>query len=141
MKENKKGEWKKNLGGMPDWKEINKGNCEHFQHTHHRALAVLTGKVNNITGIDFDVDKETGYCAYEDIVKEFPELKQCKTTQTQSGGFHLYCLYDAEINQTTNAHSLYKGIDIRNDGGMLIAPPSKVFKEGKVAGVYKDLGR
>ena len=139
-KQDKKGIWKKSLLGMPNWKQIDKNNCEHFQHTFHRAIAIITGEISNITGIDFDVSKETGHCAYEDVVKEFPELKKYKTIRTWSGGYHIYCLYDKEINSTTNAFEAYPNIDIRNDGAILFASPTKVFKEGKIAGEYQDLG-
>jgi hypothetical protein len=122
--------------GMPCWKDnITKDNCHSFCHDRHRALAVMTGKISGITAVDFDV-KEDG-CAYEDVVRDFPELKNCRTIKTQSGGYHIYFKYDPEIGTTTNASIKYKHIDIRSDGAILFAPPTKVYKNAKVVGEYE----
>jgi hypothetical protein len=118
---------KKKMIGMPQWKQINHNNFSSYCFNHHRALAVLTGKTSCATFVDIDL--KDGYCAYDDVMNDFPELRDCYTVKTWSGGYHVYCLYDAEIKTTTNAYECYKNIDIRNDDAIVFAPPTKVFKK------------
>lgn len=129
---------KKTLLGMPSWKNINKLNFKEYCFKNHRALAVITGKMSGITCIDFDV--KDGYCAYNDVINDFPELKECRTVKTQSGGFHIYFKYDKDIKTTTDAFEKYRHIDIRNDDAILFAPPTKVYKNRNVVGEYQDMG-
>ncbi len=79
---------KKTLKGMPTWKNINKSNFGEYCFNHHKALAVITGNLSGVTCLDFDI--KDGQCAYEEVVNDFPELRQAKTIKTQSGGFHIY---------------------------------------------------
>ena len=55
---NDKGKVVKKSHGFPNWKQIDRGNFMNYTFNHHRALAVLTGKISNITGIDFDIKEE-----------------------------------------------------------------------------------
>ncbi len=129
---------KKQLLGMPNWKNINASNFQEYCFKHHRALAVITGKFSNVTCIDFDV--KDGKCSYQATIDAFPELAKCKTIKTQSGGFHIYFKYDETIKTTVNAFELFENVDIRNDDAILIAPPTKVFKDRNCCGEYTDLG-
>lgn len=129
---------KKQLLGMPNWKNIKEHNYQNYCFNNHRALAVITGKMSGITCIDFDV--KDGKCSYETVIETYPELKQYKTVKTQSGGYHIYCKYDETIKTTTNAFECYENVDIRNDDAILFAPPTKVYKNRQVIGEYTDLG-
>lgn len=129
---------KKQLYGMPNWKDINKTNFREYCFDQHRALVIRTGNLSGITCLDFDVKE--GKCSYEKVVQDYPELKAFKTVKTQSGGFHIYCSYDVSIKTTTNAFKEYENIDIRNDDAVLFAPPTKVYKNRQCVGVYEDLG-
>ena len=128
---------KKNILGMPKWKDINNLNCPQFCYNHHRALAILTGEKSNITVIDFDL--KDGLCSYDNVIEDFPDLKNCYTVRTWSGGYHVYCLYDKDINTTVNAFECYSHIDIRNDEAIVFAPPTKVFKNNAIVGEYQKL--
>ena len=117
IKENKK------AIGLPLWKTtITKENYKNFIRTEnfrkHNAMAVITGEISNITGIDFDDPKE-----YDKLLIEIPELKNHYTVKTNKG-YHIYVKYEKELKTTTN---ILKGIDIRNDGAILYAPPT-VYK-------------
>ena len=104
---------------------------ESFINVNHNATCVLTGKINNITVIDFD-DK----AVYNKLINEHPELKTYKTIETHKG-FHVYCMYDARVLTTTN---YIKSVDIRNDKGFIFAPPtSYTLLDGSTAD-YIDLG-
>ena len=131
---NKKGEEKKKPMGMPNWLTINKDNYKDYCMRNHYGLGIITGKMSNLTVIDFDDP-----VAYEKMVLDYPELKNYKTIKTNKG-FHIYCLYDEAIKTTTNAMLVYDKVDIRNDGGMVFAPPTKYkLLDGTIV-KYDDLG-
>ena len=87
----------------------------------HKGLSVITGKESNITAYDFD-----DYEEYKKLLLVCPELINCKTIRTRKG-VHLYFKYNPSINTTTNAMISYNNVDIRNDKGMLYAPPTKYY--------------
>ena len=80
------------------------------------CFIIPTGKDNNILVVDFD-EKEQ----YEYLKKQY-NLKDTLTIQTKRG-FHLYYQYDEDIPQ--NAQHILEWIDIRSEGGFIIAPPTK----------------
>lgn len=132
---NAKGEIKKKCLGMPLWKEITQANFTEYIYEHHRGLAVLTGKISNITCIDFDQVE-----AYERMAEKHPELKEFYTVKTNKG-FHVYCRYNEIVKTTTNAMISYEGVDIRNDDAILYAPPTKYkIKDTGTVVEYKYLG-
>ena len=51
--------------GFPNWGIIDQDNYLDFNYNHHRAITVMTGKMSNITGFDFDNKEE-----YERLVGE-----------------------------------------------------------------------
>jgi len=118
---NDKGEVKKKPIGMLNWRTINKDNC--LKYSVGNAYAVVTGEQSNLTIVDFDVKDE-----YFRLMEKHPDLKAFKTIQTNKG-FHIWFKYDADFKTTTDAFSDYKGVDIRNDAGI-------VFYVVK----YEDLG-
>jgi hypothetical protein len=127
---NKKGEAKKELVGMIKWEGITKSQI----NPSHTAFALITGKLSNLTIFDFD-DRDV----YFQFVEMFPDLKKYKTTETKNG-FHVYCNYDEDIHTTTNGFINHKGVDIKNDGGIVFCPPTqRKCIDGSVF-VYKDLG-
>ena len=132
---NDKGKVVKKCLGMPQWKNIDKNNCQEYNYTHHQGLAVLTGKMSNITCIDFDIREE-----YDRLVEANPNLKSYYTVLTNKG-LHIYCKYNAEIKTTTNAMVSYNGVDIRNDDAILYAPPTKYKVKNTGAIIeYKFIG-
>ena len=61
-------EGKKKIIGLPvGWDKITKTSIQEG----HKVLCVRTGKLNNITVIDFDSVK-----AYDKAIAKFPELKE-----------------------------------------------------------------
>ena len=132
---NDKGKVVKKCLGMPNWKQINRNNFTNYTFNHHRGLAVLTGRISNITCIDFDIREE-----YDKLIGDHPELKNYYTVQTNKG-YHIYCKYNEEVKTTTNAMNSYNGVDIRNDDGILYAPPTKYKIKNTGAIVeYKYIG-
>ena len=132
---NDKGKVVKKCLSMPNWKQINRNNFTNYTFNHHRGLAILTGRISNITCIDFDIREE-----YDKLIGDHPELKNYYTVQTNKG-YHIYCKYREDINTTTNAMNSYNGVDIRNDDAILYAPPTKYkIKNTGVNVEYKYIG-
>jgi hypothetical protein len=76
---------------------------------------------------------------YIKMTEKFPEIKNHRSIQTKNG-MHIYYKYNPTVLDTTNAMNSYAGVDIRNDNGIVFAPPTTYkLKNGNFA-EYKDLG-
>jgi archaellum biogenesis ATPase FlaH len=84
-------------------------------------LAIRTGLVSGITVVD--VDGPEGRDAFFDAIPEGEIWPETLTVATPSGGCHMYFQYDARLGQTTK---LIDSVDVRNDGGYVVAPWSSV---------------
>ena len=129
---NERGEVKKKPIGMLNWRTINKENC--LKYSVGGAYAVVTGEQSNLTIVDFDVKDE-----YYKLMEQHPELKEYKTIQTNKG-FHIWFKYDPDFKTTTDAFSDYKGVDIRNDAGIVFCPPTTYKMPNGDIVKYVDLG-
>ena len=130
----KDGEEKKKLPfNNFSWKDINKDNYKEFFNCDDKSFYVITGKMSNITILDFDKAE-----LYDQLVEEFPELKDHFTVKTKKG-YHIYFRYNESLSTTTNINKLV-GIDCRNDGGIVIAPPTKYKLLNGDKAKYKYLG-
>ena len=116
-------EGKKKIIGLPvGWDKITKSSIQEG----HKVLCVRTGKLNNITVVDFDSVK-----AYDKAIAKFPELKEFFTITTPRG-YHIYSKYNECIKTTTDTKLK---IDIRNDGAFVFGSGS-VREDGEQ---YMDL--
>ena len=86
------------------------------------GIAIVTGKISGITVLDIDV-------------KNFPEIDKLPKTYTVEGrkGCHKYYQYTDKVTQS---QSKAKDIDIRNDGGVVFAPPTSYFLPDKTETGY-----
>ncbi len=103
----------KNVEGLPKaWNKLTEKNIKkHIKIGEgHKVKCIRTGKLNNITVIDFDSKN-----AYNKAIKDYPELNEFFTTKTPKG-YHVYGLYNPNIKTSTNRE---KKIDIRNDDGFV----------------------
>ena len=94
------------------------------------AIAVITGKTSGITVIDVDIDKGAR--------DPFPNIKTPKVL-TGNKGYHYYFKYTDKVTQGQNNKTK---VDIRNDGGYALLPPSKTkyLDNGEIkGGEYKWL--
>jgi len=109
------------------WKDLSKTPKDKFRPEHN--IALITGQINGLTVIDIDrikdgsVDKN-GMEIYQELLNKYNQGKELDIPIciTQSKGLHLYFAYDPEIITTTKVNGY--SIDIRNDGALIIAPPS-----------------
>lgn len=101
------------------WAEKNPKGC----------IGIVTGLISGITVVDIDTKGET--------VVDWTIFPRTYTVKTPSGGYHLYYKYDPEIKQTANTYPQFPHVDIRNDGGYVVAAGSVtayVGKDGEKAG-------
>jgi len=100
-------------------------------------LGIITGKRSNITVIDVDFTLPGVFGTNPDT---FPDTY---TVRTPSGAVQKYYQYCAEINQSQKGFPDFPAVDIRNDGGQVVAPPShavykKTYKDGTSVEVIND---
>jgi hypothetical protein len=84
---------------------------------NYNAIAIITGKISGITVMDID-------CNNLEEIKDIPETYTVKTNK----GYHFYFKYTNEILTHSEKFSRANGnfgIDARNDGGIVFAPPTK----------------
>lgn len=91
----------------------------------HANIAIATGKVSGIFVVDIDVANgkigETSLAELENIYGKLPDTAM---VITGSGGYHYYFKYPQGVEIPSNQNALGTHIDVRADGGYVIAPPS-----------------
>lgn len=128
-----KGKEKKKPHFQNKWEHINKDNCLN-QENINGNVAVICGEVSGVTVIDFDCEE-----SYDQICEDYPMLTDFKLVKTRNG-YHLYGKYNPNLKTGTNVFEKYAKVDIRSDGGMVFAPPTKyTLKDGTVI-QYEDKG-
>lgn len=86
-------------------------------------VGIITGEISGITVIDVDAYKAGGT-----KLDAFPETF---TVKTGNGGYHLYYKYQKGLTISANKYPQFPGVDIRSDGGYIVAPPSVTEYLGK----------
>lgn len=99
---------------------------------HHPLVAIKTGHQSDITVIDFDI-----VSSYEKVLKAIPELAAVRTVKTRQG-FHLYFTHEPQLKTIENCFTVKK-VDIRSEGGCILAPPTFYSYKDQVFR-YEDLG-
>ena len=94
---------------------------------HPRAnIGLPTGKVNNLVVIDVDVKNDAGgMTSLKHLQDECGEL-DTRVVHTPSGGLHFYFKYPNDVNTIKSRTNMKPGIDIRADGGYVVAPGSSI---------------
>jgi putative DNA primase/helicase len=92
--------------------------------------AVVTGRVSGIYVVDID-PRHGGFASFEEWEASRAEgpLPTTRKVNTGGGGLHLYFAYpdDAPVPSRNN---LLPGVDIKSDGGYVLAPPSSHLTGG-----------
>ena len=97
-------------------------------------IGIATGEINGLLVIDVDVKHDQGKYGDESLKaleSELGELPETWTALTGSGGLHYYFRYPEGHDIRNSASQLAQDIDIRAQGGYVVAPPS----------VHPDTGR
>jgi len=86
-------------------------------------IGIATGSVSGIFVLDVDVGKKNGVETLARLEANNPLLKRSLVAKTGSGGLHLY-FEMPDRPMRSSAGKLGEGLDIRADGGHVVAPPS-----------------
>jgi len=106
---------------MIDWKEYQTRyatdeELDLWFQNNEMSIGIVTGKISGITVVDIDA-KSGGLETLKTL-----GLPITWTVKTGGGGWHYYYKYTDKLVGTPG---LYQGIDIRNEGNQVVAPPSK----------------
>lgn len=95
---------------------------ENWWHDYPDAnVGIVTGKVSGLTVIDIDTD--SGKAAFAKLVDG--DFKS-PVVHTPKGGKHIYC----QFHPFGNNCKAIEGIDLRSEGGYVVAPPSRTVNGG-----------
>lgn len=88
-------------------------------------IGIATGQISGgLCVIDMDIDEEKGLDGWRSL-RDWQDghgvISPSWLCKTGRGGFHYYFLADEPIN---NRVGVIPGVDIRGDGGYIVAPPS-----------------
>lgn len=101
-----------------------------WQKYPNANIGLATGAVSqNVFVIDLDIDEDCGidgYHSLEDWQREHGDFPETWTSITGRGGYHLYYRGNGKIK---NRAGIIDGVDIRGNGGYVVAPPS-IHKNG-----------
>lgn len=96
-----------------------------WQQWPNANIGIATGKRSGgIFVIDLDIDEDKGIDGYhtlEDWQRENGCFPDTWTAITGRGGYHLYF---KTKNEVRNRAGIIDGVDVRGDGGYVVAPPS-----------------
>lgn len=100
-----------------DWKDKN--------------IGIVTGVKSNLFVVDID-PKDDGMTHLTEWEKEKGiKLIDDARVITGSGGYHYYYTYPEGFGLLKNKTGILKGVDIRAEGGFVVAPPSVHISGGK----------
>ncbi len=112
--------WEEYQKRLPTIEEVEKWWTE----TPEANIALVTGKISGISVIDCDLGSD------------YTQFPKTVTIKTGSGGYHLYYKYHEGLGNKTG---IIPNVDIRSDGGYVVAFPS--ITEDKIEdGVVKKKG-
>ena len=87
-------------------------------------IGIATGSISDLLVVDIDISlKKDGFASLKILEHQFGKLPHSLRVRTGSGGVHIY-LQMPEHSVKCSVERLGKGLDVRADGGYVIAPPS-----------------
>jgi hypothetical protein len=87
------------------------------------GIGIATGKMSGIVVIDIDLKKgKDGTLVLGKLLPKLGPLPDTKTARTPSGGLHRYYCYAEGIGSSNGKWGA--GLDVKGDGGYVVAPPS-----------------
>ena len=90
-------------------------------------IGIATGAISRLVVLDVD-KKNGGFESMKDIISTYGALGDSVSVATANGGYHFYFEYRLGIRSRNN---YAPGVDIKSDGGYVIAPPS-TLGDGKI---------
>ncbi len=92
-----------------------------FARSPGANIGIVTGEISNLIVLDVD-PKHGGDDSLAVLGRRFGALPETVEAQTGGGGRHLYFAHPGGL--VPNRAGLAQGIDLRGDGGYVVAPPS-----------------
>lgn len=89
------------------------------------SIGVATGSISNLIVIDEDIDEDKGIDGTHQMLlweRENGDLPETISAITGRGGSHRYYKYEGKDQK--NRAGIIEGVDVRGEGGYVIAPPS-----------------
>ena len=86
-------------------------------------VAIRAGAPSGLVVVDVDPD-HGGDASLESLLADRGPLPDCRTIRTGSGGRHFYFAHPGQPIPNDAGRRLGAGLDVRGDGGYVIAPPS-----------------
>ena len=84
-------------------------------------IGVMTGEISNLVVLDVDPN-HGGDASLDRLERQLAPLPVTVQATTGGGGRHLYFAHPGAL--VRNRAGLAQGIDMRGDGGYIVAPPS-----------------
>jgi putative DNA primase/helicase len=85
-------------------------------------IGIATGAKSGIFVVDID-PRNDGFNSLDELRARIGELPSTLTVTTGSGGLHFYFKLPLQVEMQSKV-AVLPGIDIRGEGGMVVAPPS-----------------
>jgi AAA domain/Bifunctional DNA primase/polymerase, N-terminal/Primase C terminal 2 (PriCT-2) len=126
----------RNWGATRDPEEIKRD----FKHWPKANLALPTGSENGFFVVEADTlegHQVDGIASLKALEAKHGKLPPTRIAESPSGSEHYYFKYPTDCTIKNSASEIADGVDVRGEGGMVIAPPS--IKPG--VGVYKWLNQ
>lgn len=116
---------------LADWVRFASTDQETIQHWFEvyddAGVGICTGRESGIFVLDVDVGPgKHGDEGLRDLEVEHGPLPETLTCITGSGGYHYYFLYPEQQEVSNSAKRLPPGLDIRGQGGFVVAPPTRI---------------
>lgn len=92
-----------------------------FRHWPDANVGIVTGHVSGLVVVDVDA-QHGGFESLAALARDLGTLPETVTAVTGGGGRHLY--FDHPREALRNRVGVRPGIDLRADGGCVVAPPS-----------------
>ena len=112
---------------LNNWKAIatdDKARLANLFKDNNSNIGIVTGVKSNLVVIDVD-PKNGGLDSYIELINKFGNIeKQTLVSNTSAGGYHVYFKYSGNI-KCSNSTVFGPGIDVKGNGGYVIAPPSQ----------------
>ncbi len=114
------------IPAIKDWQKLATNNAEKLTElfkVQHTGIGLVTGISSGITVIDIDV--KNGVNGFQTLKNLGIEMPPTVCVLTPSGGKQFYFKYNPNVKNKVSAITKDSGIDVRNDGGLVIMPGSR----------------
>lgn len=109
--------WRELQSRLPEASEVDAW----FAAQPDANLGVITGAVSNLVVLDVDA-RHGGEDSLAALLRAHGPIARTVEAETGGGGRHLYFAHPGGL--VPNRAGLAPGVDLRGDGGMVVAPPS-----------------